>query len=245
MSKGYEQLDVLVERLSRGGDAERLEIVERARRFKRSWVELAEGLCALRRSRAYERWGYADLHEYCQKELHLKAATVDKLTLSYGALRAHAPEVIARDGAAREVPSLEAVDYFSRAMGVRDPDAEGSAPARRRLDAPKAVLDELRSAVFDHAQPVSDLRKRFDPIFRPKREGDVENEVLRKTKALAERLAEAVQAAPGVTEKRVARVVAMVEALVRELDELIEEDAPQERERVRARRDKRGDQDAA
>ncbi len=223
MTTGHEQLSALIERLERGGDGERLDIVQRAQRFKRSWLELAEGLAKLRKSRAYERWGYSDLHEYCQKELHLKAATIDKLMLSYGALRTHAPEVLKHDGLAREIPSLESVDYFSRALGVRDPDDE-SAPARRRLDAPKAVLEELRSAVFDRAAPVGELRKRFDPIFRPKREGDVEQDVLRKTKVLAERLAEAVQAAPGITDKRVARVVAMVEALVRDLDELLDDD---------------------
>lgn len=242
MSSGHEQLDALVERLSRGGDKERLEIVKRAQRFKRSWVELGEGLSALRKSRAYERWGYADLHEYCQKELHLKPATVDKLTLSYGALRTHAPHMLSSDDdGAREVPSLDAVSYFSRTMGVRDYDDEDAAPAKKRLDAPKAVLEELRSAVFDEARPVSDLRKRFDPIFHPKREGDAEQEVLKKTKALAERLAEAVQAAPGLTDKRVARVIAMVEALVRELEELIEDEAPEGR--ARGRKDK--GQDAA
>jgi hypothetical protein len=236
MTTGHEQLSALIERLQRGGDAERLDIVQRAQRFKRSWLELAEGLAVLRKSRAYERWGYADLHEYCQKELHLKPATIDKLVLSYGALRTHAPEVLKHDGLAREIPSLESVDYFSRTMGVRDSDDE-SAPARRRLDAPKAVLEELRSAVFDRAEPVGELRKRFDPIFKPKREGDVEQEVLRKTRTLAEKLAEAVQSAPGITDKRVARVVAMVEALVRDLDELIEDSEPKKRKPAKVEED--------
>jgi hypothetical protein len=229
----HEQLDALVERLERGGDPERLDIVRRAQRFKRSWVELAEGLSKLRATRAYEAWGYADLHEYCMKELHLKQATVDKLTVSYGTLRRHAPDVLAYDGVAREVPSLDSVDYFSRALGVRNEDPENDAPARRRLDAPKAVIEELRSAVFDEARPVGELRKRFDPILKPKREGDAEQEVLKKTRALAERLAEAVQAAPGLSEARVGRVIAMVEALVGDLDELIEEDAPKERAAAR------------
>jgi hypothetical protein len=228
MTKRHDALEALADRLERNGaEPARVDIVRRAERFKRSWVELAEGLWSLRKQRKYENWGYAALHEYCQKELHIKPVTVDKLMLSYGTLRSHAPEVLKRDGVSREIPSLEAVDYFTRVLppSAADDGAEPIAPGRRRLDAPAEVLDELRSAVFDEAQSVSELRKRFDPLLRPKSARDDEADSPRKAKALAERLAEIVQATPGLSEKRVGRVVAMVEALVRDLDELIEKGA--------------------
>jgi hypothetical protein len=219
MSKGHEVLEALADRIEQsGGDAVRVDIVRRAQRFKRSWVELAEGLTALRKSRRYEKWGYSELTEYCQKELHIKAATLDKLVLSYGALREHAPEVLRRDGVSREIPSLEAVDYFSRAVGG-DPSASST---RKRLDAPREVLDELRSAVFDENRSVGELRKRFDPIFRPKSTEQDAGDALRKLKALAERINVQVQATPGITEKRVGRVLAVMESLVRDIDELLE-----------------------
>jgi hypothetical protein len=221
MSKGYEVLEALADRIeASGGDAARVDIVRRAQRFKRSWLELAEGLTALRKSRRYEKWGYSELSEYCQKELHIKAATLDKLMLSYGALRQHAPEVLRRDGVSREIPSLEAVDYFSRAIGHDRQEDDGG--PRRRLDAPREVLEELRSAVFDETRSVGELRKRFDPIFRPKDPAQDSAEALRKLKQLAERLNASVQTTPGLTEKRVARVVAAVESLVRDLDELLD-----------------------
>lgn len=221
MSKGHEVLEALADRIEQGGgDPARVDIVRRAQRFKRSWVELAEGLTALRKSRRYEKWGYSDLADYCSKELHIKAATLDKLVLSYGALRTHAPEVLRRDGVSREIPSLEAVDYFSRAIGSSD--AEGANDSRRRLDAPREVLDELRSAVFDEARSVGELRKRFDPILRPKSPSEDAADNLRKLKALAERLSAAVQTTEGISEKRVGRVLAVMEALVRDVDELME-----------------------
>jgi hypothetical protein len=216
MSQGHEVLEALADRMENSGaDPARVDIVRRAQRFKRSWVELAEGLSALRKSRRFEQWGYAELSEYCQKELHIKPVTLEKLTLSYGALRQHAPDVLKRDGVSREIPSLETVDYFSRAVGSDD-------KVGRRVDAPREVLDELRSAVFEENASLGDLRKRFDPVFRPKSVEDEQGESWRKTKALAERLAEIVQTTDGLTEKRVARVLASVEALVRDLDELIE-----------------------
>lgn len=234
MSKGHEVLEALADRIeSSGGDPVRVDIVRRAQRFKRSWVELAEGLTALRKNRRYEKWGYSELSEYCQKELHIKQATVDKLVLSYGALRTHAPEVLRRDGVSREIPSLEAVDYFSRAVGSGDDDDE-STSTRRRIDAPREVLDELRSAVFEEGRTLGELRKRFDPIFRPKSAEEEAGDQLRKLKQLADRLAESVQGVEGLSEKRVARTLAAIEALQRDLDELMSQQQPKPRGRTNA-----------
>jgi hypothetical protein len=227
MSKGHEVLEALADRMEQGGsDPVRVDIVRRAQRFKRSWVELAEGLTALRKNRRYEQWGYTDLGDYCQKELHIKSVTLDKLVLSYGALRQHAPEVLRRDGVSREIPSLEAVDYFSRAIGT-DPS---SVKDKRRLDAPREVLDELRAAVFEEARSVGELRKRFDPILRPKSADEDAADGLRKVKALAERLSASVQTTEGLSEKRVGRVLAVMEALIRDVEELMEKQPGKSRE---------------
>src|SRR5687767_8775032 len=105
MPRSHPKLDALAQMLERtGDDPQRLELVHRAQRFKRSWLELAEALQALSRSRAYEAWGYADLREYCSKELLIRSATVDKLLLSFSTLERHAPEVLERDGVARNIP---------------------------------------------------------------------------------------------------------------------------------------------
>ena len=109
MPRSRSKLDDLADMLARtGDDPERLDVVQRAQRFKRSWVDLAESLVRLRKSRAYEAWGYADLHEYCNKELAIRGATVDKLLLSFTTVERHAPEVLARDGVARDIPSSSA-----------------------------------------------------------------------------------------------------------------------------------------
>ena len=208
------RLDDLEEVLARAGDdPERLTLVQRAQRFKRSWVELAQSLAALRSSRSYERWGFADLHEYCAKELAVKPVTVDKLLLSLNTVQRHAPEVLERDGVARSIPSLEAVEYFGRALGTDDRPG----PARR-LDAPDNVIDELRSAVFDENQGVRELRQRFAPALHPERaERDEEEELVRRAQQASERLRLMVQDVPGLTEARIARVTAALEAFERDL----------------------------
>jgi hypothetical protein len=69
---------------------------------------------------------------------------------------------------------------------------------------------------------VGELRKRFDPIFRPKNTEQDAGDALRKLKALAERINVQVQHTPGISEKRVGRVMAVMESLVRDVDELLE-----------------------
>ena len=70
----------------------------------------------------------------------------------------------------------------------------------------------------------SELRKRFDPILRPKSAAEDANDQLRKLKGMAEKLSEAVQNTEGLSEKRVGRVLAVMESLVRDLDELLEKE---------------------
>src|SRR5688572_17769689 len=79
-------------------DPERAELLARARRFKASWLELAEALSEVRKAGHWKRWGFGSFEEYTKKELHLRQETVDKLTGSFLFLRRSAPEVLDRDG---------------------------------------------------------------------------------------------------------------------------------------------------
>jgi hypothetical protein len=145
----------------RAPDAEVQALVDRARR----------GLTKVRATKGYARWGFEDFYDYCSRELTLKRATVDKLTISYNTIQTHAPEVLEWDGVAKAIPSYDAVDYFSRAVGARQRSrAEGDERrARQGSASPQAqprdpeLVREMKSAVFDEGQPVAELRKRFDP----------------------------------------------------------------------------------
>lgn len=221
MTRTNQKLDALEQMLERtGGDPRRLDVVRRAQRFKRSWVELAQALHELRKTHAYRAWGYSDLQDYCSKELALRPATVDKLLLSFSTLERHAPDVLERDGVARHIPSVEAIDYFTRALG----DEERPGPARR-LDAADDMIEQLRSAVFDEGQNVRELRERFNPVINPKPDHDQSTDAARKARAAAQRLHELVPGVPGLTEARVGRVLAILEALVSDLDAMLDKRA--------------------
>ncbi len=216
MARSNRKLDALEQMLERtGDDPERLDLVKRAQRFKRSWVELAEALARVHKNQAYVTWGYGDLHEYCARELAIKPATADKLLLSLSTVERHAPEVLKRDGVARDIPSIDAVDYFNRALGSEDKPGPF-----RRLDAPDELVQQLRSAVFDEGNSVRELRERFDPVLRPKPEQSEALEQLRRTRAAAHKLQGLLPEVEGLTEARVGRVLAALEALLRDLDAL-------------------------
>ena len=221
MPRAGSKLDALAEMLERtGDDPVRLDVVQRAQRFKRSWVDLADALTRLRQNRAYERWGYADLQEYCSSELAIRGATVDKLLLSFATVQRHAPEVLKRDGVARDIPSIDAVDFFSRALGSDDKPG----PARR-LDAADETIEQLRSAVFEEGSNVRELRDRFQPVLRPQAEHTDAQEPARKARAAAAKLCEMLPDVKGLTDARVGRTLAALEALMRDLDASLNADA--------------------
>src|SRR5580704_11883624 len=118
-------------------DPERAELLKRARRFKASWIELAEALTAARKHASWQRWGYDSLEAYAKTELRLRPETVDKLTGSYSFLQRRAPAVLERDPLREPMPSYQAVDFLRR--------------AEESHDAPREAVEEIRRRVIDEA----------------------------------------------------------------------------------------------
>jgi hypothetical protein len=158
----------------------RRKVMESARRFKASWVELGRMLAQVRREEAWREWGFDGFEDYCAKELFLRRATAEKLALSYGFLERHEPE-LARARDARSVPPFEVIEVLSRA------EAAG------RMD--REAWKEMRAAVIDgeagKAQVSRTIAERFGPPARPPlREPE---ERLARIAGLARRLAEACE----------------------------------------------------
>jgi hypothetical protein len=138
-----------------GDDPERVILLERAKKFKRTWIELAEVLVKLRESESFTRWGFRSFDEYCSKELRLRGGTVDKLCASYGFLRANAPRLLRDepDDYVRPVPTWQAVDFVAR--------------AEERGAADEQTLDEMKRAVFEEGAPMPALSRRYREVAFP------------------------------------------------------------------------------
>ena len=214
----HQRLGDLAEALeAEGADQLRVHVVRRAREFKRSWVMMAEALVEVRNRESYLNWGYEDFYSYCSLELQLKQATADKLTGSYVALKRHAPSVLKRDGLNERNPTCDAVDYFARAL-QRNPSND----ARGERAVPQGVVDQLREAVFEEGAPVTELRKRFNPVFNPKPDGAEQIDAIRRATAAARRLERMVEEIDGLRRPMVRTTLETLEALREDLTELLE-----------------------
>lgn len=181
-------------------DPERADLIARTRRFKASWIELAEALSTCQKNQRYTTWGFVSFEEYYRKELHLKTSTVNKLVGTYAFLRKTAPEVFDRDGVSQEFPSLQNIEFLRRAEEA----AEGGNVAND-------LLAEVRRAIIDENLPFGQVTKQFRDSLFP---SDIEVE-RRKRQHEALRLARKLVELLAVLEGSVpAGVIAQVQAAI-------------------------------
>ena len=128
-------------------DPERVEVLTRAGRFKRSWVELGEKLADVRGRELHDRWGFGNFNEYCRAELHLRKATADKLTASFGYLTQHAPHILKRDGVTEPFPHQDTVAALAK--------------ARETKGLPEPMFQAIQADVFSADVSPSSLAKKF------------------------------------------------------------------------------------
>jgi len=192
-------------------DAERAELLARARRFKASWIELAEALTACKRSGRWKDWGYDSLEAYAKTELRLKPETVDKLTGSYSFLQRRAPAVLERDPLREPVPSWQAIDFLRRAE-----DSE---------DAPRDAVEEIRRRVIDEAAPATTVTRAYRDVVFPIDEDARRARDLAGVKNVARRLRELLQETSVVPRKLATEVGAAIDELLSAIEEREEEAA--------------------
>jgi hypothetical protein len=137
-------------------DPERADTLQKARAFKRTWLELAEVLSRANDKRLWEKWGFSDFDAYCRKELHLRGSTVAKLLGSYRFLETSAPRVIERartDRYEAPIPSLPVVEFVQRATQTGAADAE--------------TLRSIHRVAFDEGAEAPVLTRQFGKLAFP------------------------------------------------------------------------------
>lgn len=192
--------------LAVAGDEERVEVLARARAFKRSWIELAEALAAVYERGTWQRWGFASFDAYCKGELFLTPSTAGKLLGSYRFLRTAAPRVIERTDIepSAPVPSLRAVDFVARAT--------------ERGAANRETLSEIRRAAFEEGVDAPALARRFKKVAFPVSDAEQGERIKGQLTSCARRLAALVAEPDAPVPREVA--AAVEEALGRLLEAL-------------------------
>jgi hypothetical protein len=139
--------------LAHQNDPERAELIARARRFKASWLELAEALTHVRKHDTWKNWGFESFEQYASRELKLRQETVDKLTGSYAFLQRRAPAVLKRDGVIDSIPSYQAVDFLRR--------------AEEQDGAPEEAVVAIRKKVLDEGVPLPSVSREYKDVVFP------------------------------------------------------------------------------
>lgn len=186
--------------LEHSDDPERAEVLHRARRFKTSWIELAESLTNVRRNGQWKTWGFASFEEYAKTELHLRQETVDKLTGSFLFLQKRAPEVLRRDGVSAPIPSYQAIDLLRR--------------AESQENAPTEAVEAIRKRVIDDGAPIPKISKELRETVFPIDEGSKKQKDTAALKNVAKRLRELLDETRVVPRKVAGEVATALDELL-------------------------------
>jgi hypothetical protein len=194
--------------LAVSSDPVRADTLQKARQFKRTWLELAEALSKVSEKKMWERWGFSDFDAYCRKELHLRGSTVAKLLGSYRFLETSAPKVIERartDHYEAPIPSIATVEFVEKATAAGHADAE--------------TLRTIHRSAFEEGLEKPMLAKKFGEIVFPVTNAD-RKEKLRAAIASAARRLSALIAEDGAPVPK--QLAIRVEETIGELLEAVE-----------------------
>jgi hypothetical protein len=189
-------------------DPVRADTLQKARAFKRTWLELAEALARVQHGRTWEGWGFSDFDGYCRKELHLRPATVSKLLGSYRFLETSAPRVIERardDHYESPIPNLATVEFVKKATERAAADAE--------------TIETIQRVAFDEGGEAPLLSRRFGEVAFPQTDTE-RREKLRGQIAVAARRLSSLIAEDGSPVPK--KLAIRIEETVGELLEAIE-----------------------
>jgi hypothetical protein len=164
--------------------SERYRVLDVARRFKSSWVELGQELLRVNRDGLFRQWGYESFREYCSREIRIKQPTAQKLTRAYHYLSREEPELLNRKAELKPLPDYRTIDLLREAREEQGFSSE--------------QYDALRKAVLEDERSHPAVRKQFKEMAAANR-SDLQAERTERCKAAlaaARRLENSLQPLP-------------------------------------------------
>lgn len=151
----------------------RYHVLEAAKNFKSSWIELGRVLYSVWKDKLYKEWGYTTIEAYISKEIGIRKQTAMKLLRSYYFLEKEEPGYLKEDsgepGNPALVPTYEAIDLLRKAKNKKTLGEEDYA--------------NLKKEIFEKGRDVAQVRKDLTTLIRAREE--LEPEEAHKKKRLA------------------------------------------------------------
>lgn len=154
-SSGERHIEKLMRELD--PESERYRVLDTAKRFKSSWVELGDRLLRVNTRGLFREWGYESFDDYCVQEIRIKKPTAEKLTMAYRYLEKREPEMLERRDELKPLPDYRSVDLLRQAReekGFTDEEYAG-----------------LRKCVFDEERSHPTVLKRFKQVAAAREDG--------------------------------------------------------------------------
>ena len=135
----------------------RYRVLEAAKSFKSSWIELGQYLHAVYKDKLYRDWGHSTFEVYCAKEIGIRQNTAVKLLRSYSFLEKEEPEYLkARSESGHtpaKLPSYESVNALRLAK-----QSERLAPKDYQA---------VREQVLEKGGEPQEVRKKIKYLLKP------------------------------------------------------------------------------
>lgn len=194
-------------------DPDRVELLRRTRRFKSSWLDLAEALSEVKRCKTWQLWGFDSMASYCTTELKLRTDTVDKLTGSYMFLHKSAPEVLQRDPCASPLPSYQAIDFLRRAEERNEQSVRESG----NQTVSEETMGEVRKKVLDEGLPMATVARLYKETLFPSTDTEKQQKDLKELKSAATKLLDVLSETKAVPRALASRLGGALEELLAEI----------------------------
>lgn len=138
----------------------RYRVLESAKNFKTSWVDLGRSLYSVYKDKLYKEWGYATFDAYTSKEIGIRKQTAVKLLKSYFFLEKEEPAYLkgeyVESSDAASIPGYESVNVLRLAKEKKELQAQD--------------YQYLKKEVFEKGKDASEARKELTALIRERRE---------------------------------------------------------------------------
>lgn len=162
----------------------RYHVLESAKRFKTSWIELGRALYSVWKDKHYKEWGYAEFQTYIAREIGIRKQTAGKLLRSYSFLEKEEPEYLKEEfmdsRQAAQVPAYEAIDLLRR--------------AKNKKGLAREDYENLKKEIFESGKDAGEARKELTSLIRQREELEPEEAQNKRRLATVRRLLSALKA---------------------------------------------------
>ena len=156
----------------------RYHILESAKNFKSSWIELGRSLYSAWKDKMYKEWGFATFEAYVSREIGIRKQTAMKLLRSYYFLEKEEPQYLKDEfrqaAGPGELPSFETIDILRQAKN------------KKALD--EADYTSLKKEVFEKGRDAQEVRKDVTAFIRQRTELDPEEAQEKRKLATVKRI---------------------------------------------------------